>query len=140
MPSIKHQAYTIKKLIVKICAKSLTHSHGKSHWLYETTVLLNCFMYFHFISISILQGMRMTGEDSETLHLTHLERESTGAYLCSASNTEGETRSSSLYLKVQCKYIFFLSFHFNPILCRVILCLQYISYKLVHKFQTFEDA
>ncbi|KAL7023357.1 hypothetical protein ACKWTF_012568 [Chironomus riparius] len=46
-------------------------------------------------------GMRMTGEDSETLHLTLLERESTGAYLCSASNTEGETRSSSLYLKVQ---------------------------------------
>lgn len=50
--------------------------------------------------------MRMTGEDSETLHLTSLERESTGAYLCSASNTEGETRSSSLYLKVQCKYRF----------------------------------
>lgn len=49
------------------------------------------------------QGMRMTGENTETLHLTMLERESSGSYACAASNTEGETRSSSLYLKVQCK-------------------------------------
>lgn len=48
--------------------------------------------------------MRMTGENTETLHLTMLERESSGSYACAASNTEGETRSSSLYLKVQCKY------------------------------------
>jgi hypothetical protein len=45
----------------------------------------------------------MTGENTETLHLTILERESSGAYACAATNTEGETRSSSLYLKVQCK-------------------------------------
>ncbi|CAO1422538.1 unnamed protein product [Diamesa serratosioi] len=46
-------------------------------------------------------GMRMTGENTETLHLTFLERESGGSYACSASNTEGETRSSTLLLKVQ---------------------------------------
>lgn len=45
----------------------------------------------------------MTGENTETLHLTFLERESGGSYACSASNTEGETRSSTLLLKVQCK-------------------------------------
>ena len=48
--------------------------------------------------------MRMSGESSEIMHLTHLERESAGAYACGAANTEGETRSSSLTLKVQCKY------------------------------------
>ncbi|XP_030244224.1 uncharacterized protein LOC115564254 [Drosophila navojoa] len=46
-------------------------------------------------------GMRMSGESSEIMHLTHLERESAGAYACGATNTEGETRSSSLTLKVQ---------------------------------------
>jgi len=46
----------------------------------------------------------MSGENTETLHLIFLERESAGSYACSASNTEGETRSSSLTLKVQCKY------------------------------------
>ncbi|XP_017041692.1 nephrin isoform X3 [Drosophila ficusphila] len=46
-------------------------------------------------------GMRMSGESSEIMHLTQLERESAGAYACGATNTEGETRSSSLTLKVQ---------------------------------------
>ncbi|XP_023159288.1 hemicentin-1, partial [Ceratitis capitata] len=46
-------------------------------------------------------GMRMSGESSEILHLTQLARESAGAYACGAANTEGETRSSSLTLKVQ---------------------------------------
>lgn len=48
--------------------------------------------------------MRMSGESGETLHLVQLERESAGSYACAASNTEGETRSSSITLKVQCKY------------------------------------
>lgn len=47
----------------------------------------------------------MSGESSEIMHLTQLERESAGAYACGATNTEGETRSSSITLKVQCKYI-----------------------------------
>ncbi|GAB0094140.1 Immunoglobulin-like domain [Sergentomyia squamirostris] len=46
-------------------------------------------------------GMRMTGENSETLHLTMLERESEGSYSCSALNTEGETQSTPLVLQVQ---------------------------------------
>ncbi|KAH8306438.1 hypothetical protein KR018_011521 [Drosophila ironensis] len=46
-------------------------------------------------------GMRMSGESSEIMHLTQLERESAGLYACGASNSEGETRSSSLTLKVQ---------------------------------------
>ena len=49
--------------------------------------------------------MSMSGENTETLHLTSLERESSGSYACSAQNTEGETRSSSLILKVLCKLI-----------------------------------
>uniref|UniRef100_A0AAG5CS19 Ig-like domain-containing protein n=1 Tax=Anopheles atroparvus TaxID=41427 RepID=A0AAG5CS19_ANOAO len=46
-------------------------------------------------------NMRMSGENGETLYLTQLERESSGSYACAASNTEGETRSSSLMLKIQ---------------------------------------
>ncbi|KAH8288367.1 hypothetical protein KR054_001703 [Drosophila jambulina] len=46
-------------------------------------------------------GMRMSGESTEIMHLTQLERESAGAYACGATNTEGETRSSSLTLRVQ---------------------------------------
>ncbi|XP_034487354.1 nephrin isoform X2 [Drosophila innubila] len=46
-------------------------------------------------------GMRMSGESTDIMHLTQLERESAGAYACGATNTEGETRSSSLTLKVQ---------------------------------------
>lgn len=45
----------------------------------------------------------MTGESTETLHLTQLQRESAGFYSCGAQNTEGETRSSTITLKVQCK-------------------------------------
>lgn len=45
----------------------------------------------------------MSGESTEILHLTQLARESAGAYACGAANTEGETRSSSLTLKVQCE-------------------------------------
>uniref|UniRef100_A0A1B0BBE0 Ig-like domain-containing protein n=1 Tax=Glossina palpalis gambiensis TaxID=67801 RepID=A0A1B0BBE0_9MUSC len=40
-------------------------------------------------------GMRMSGESNDILHLTQLERESAGAYACGAINTEGETRSSN---------------------------------------------
>ncbi|KAL5283451.1 hypothetical protein ACFFRR_005995 [Megaselia abdita] len=46
-------------------------------------------------------GMRMSGENLEILYLLNLERESAGSYACGATNTEGETRSSSLTLKVQ---------------------------------------
>jgi hypothetical protein len=45
----------------------------------------------------------MSGESSETLHLTQLERESGGSYACAAENQEGETRSSTLTLRIQCK-------------------------------------
>ncbi|XP_055679203.1 hemicentin-1 isoform X3 [Lutzomyia longipalpis] len=46
-------------------------------------------------------GMRMTGESSETLHLMMLERESEGSYSCSALNIEGETQSTPLVIQVQ---------------------------------------
>ncbi|SPP80624.1 uncharacterized protein LOC117582815 isoform X4 [Drosophila guanche] len=46
-------------------------------------------------------GMRMSGESTDIMHLTQLERESAGAYACGATNTEGETRSSSLTLRLQ---------------------------------------
>lgn len=49
--------------------------------------------------------MRMSGENGETLHLTQLERESAGGYACAATNDEGESRSSSITLKIQCKYL-----------------------------------
>lgn len=45
----------------------------------------------------------MSGEAAEVLHLIGMERESAGTYACSAMNTEGETRSSHLSLRVQCK-------------------------------------
>lgn len=47
--------------------------------------------------------MRMSGENTETLHLTQLQRESGGNYACGAQNSEGETRSTTLTLNVQCK-------------------------------------
>lgn len=62
-----------------------------------TRTAFNCI--FH-----LFQGMRMSGENLEILYLLNLERESAGSYACGATNTEGETRSSSLTLKVQCKY------------------------------------
>ncbi|XP_062557837.1 hemicentin-1 isoform X2 [Armigeres subalbatus] len=46
-------------------------------------------------------NMRMSGESGETLHLTQLERESAGGYACAATNEEGESRSSSITLKIQ---------------------------------------
>lgn len=46
----------------------------------------------------------MSGESIEVLHLVAVERESAGTYACSALNTEGETRSSHLSLRVQCKW------------------------------------
>lgn len=61
------------------------------------------FLFFSLLFLSPLQGMRMSGESTEIMHLTQLERESAGAYACGATNTEGETRSSSLTLRVQCK-------------------------------------
>lgn len=47
--------------------------------------------------------MRMSGENTETLHLTQLQRESGGNYACGAQNSEGETRSTTLTLQVQCE-------------------------------------
>ena len=61
-----------------------------------------------WITVSVcctLQGMRMSGEAQDVLHLTGVDRESAGTYACSALNTEGETRSSSLTLRVQCEYL-----------------------------------
>lgn len=49
--------------------------------------------------------MRMSGESKDILQLTNLERESSGDYSCGALNAEGETRSSSIVLTVQCKNI-----------------------------------
>lgn len=43
-------------------------------------------------------------EDIDMLELLFLERESAGFYACSATNSEGETRSSTITLKVQCKF------------------------------------
>ncbi|XP_065372500.1 uncharacterized protein side isoform X2 [Calliphora vicina] len=74
-------------------------------------------------------GMRMSGESSEIMHLTQLERESAGAYACGATNTEGETRSSSITLRVQysprCKpgteqtSIGAINMHSIPVKCEV---------------------
>ncbi|XP_058985575.1 uncharacterized protein LOC109612281 isoform X2 [Musca domestica] len=74
-------------------------------------------------------GMRMSGESSEIMHLTQLERESAGAYACGATNMEGETRSSSITLRVQysprCKpgteqtSIGAINMHSIPVKCEV---------------------
>lgn len=64
------------------------------------------FIYILYIfpqKYSHSQGMRMSGEAVDVLHLSGVERESAGTYACSALNTEGETRSSHLTLRVQCK-------------------------------------
>lgn len=63
-------------------------------------------MMFDFFLFIIFQDMRMLGENTEYLHLTLLQRESAGAYSCGAINTQGETRSTTIILKVQCEYIF----------------------------------
>lgn len=52
----------------------------------------------------------MSGEALDILHLAGVDRESAGTYACSAMNTEGETRSSHLTLRVQCKSNFCLVF------------------------------
>lgn len=52
--------------------------------------------------------MRMSGESKDVLELTLLERESSGEYSCGALNSEGETRSSSIVLTVQCKIYCFI--------------------------------
>lgn len=60
----------------------------------------------HFTTVCVFvppQGMRMSGEAGEVLHLVGVERESAGNYACLATNTEGETTSSNLTLRVQCK-------------------------------------
>lgn len=46
----------------------------------------------------------MSGEFTESLNLIDVKRESTGLYSCGARNSEGESRSSTLSLKVQCEY------------------------------------
>lgn len=46
----------------------------------------------------------MSGENTETLHLTNLQRQHIGEYSCSSSNEIGENHSSTLNLRVQCKF------------------------------------
>lgn len=46
----------------------------------------------------------MSGENTETLHLTNLERQNIGEYSCSSRNDLGENHSSTLTLRVQCKF------------------------------------
>ncbi|XP_055324550.1 B-cell receptor CD22 [Sitodiplosis mosellana] len=46
-------------------------------------------------------GMRMSGENTETLHLTNLERQNIGEYSCSSRNDLGENHSSTITLRVQ---------------------------------------
>ena len=41
--------------------------------------------------------------DGQRLRLRGVAKESAGEYSCSAVNREGETRSSSVVLRVQCK-------------------------------------
>lgn len=45
----------------------------------------------------------MSGENTETLHLTKLERQNIGEYSCSSRNELGENHSSTITLRVQCK-------------------------------------
>lgn len=47
--------------------------------------------------------MKIMNEDTDLLELIFVERETAGFYACSAINSEGETRSSTITLKVQCK-------------------------------------
>lgn len=54
------------------------------------------------------QGMRMSGETTETLHLTNLERQHIGEYSCSSTNEVGENHSLVVILKVQCECIMML--------------------------------
>lgn len=49
------------------------------------------------------QGMRMSGENTETLHLNNLERQNIGEYSCSSKNEIGENHSTTLTLRVQCE-------------------------------------
>lgn len=46
----------------------------------------------------------MSGENTETLHLMNLERQNIGEYSCSSKNEIGENHSSTITLRVQCKY------------------------------------
>jgi hypothetical protein len=46
--------------------------------------------------------------DGQKLTLRGVAKESAGEYSCSAVNREGETRSSSVVLRVQCKWFSFI--------------------------------
>jgi hypothetical protein len=46
--------------------------------------------------------------DGQKLTLRGVVKESAGEYACSAVNREGETRSSSVILRVQCKWFSFI--------------------------------
>ena len=48
--------------------------------------------------------------DGQKLTLRGVVKESAGEYSCSAVNGEGETRSSSVTLRVQCKWFSFFFF------------------------------
>lgn len=45
----------------------------------------------------------MSGENTETLHLINLARQNIGEYSCASKNELGESHSSTIVLRVQCK-------------------------------------
>lgn len=101
-----------------------------------TRTAFNCI--FH-----LFQGMRMSGENLEILYLLNLERESAGSYACGATNTEGETRSSSLTLKVQCKYIILFSMvlcSFSSVILYSLLWLENALWCIYHNIITNLEA
>lgn len=60
-------------------------------------------LIFLFRFVGNLQGMRMSGENTETMHLNNLERQNIGEYSCSSKNEIGENHSTTLTLRVQCE-------------------------------------
>lgn len=66
-------------------------------------------MGLFFISFSSffyenIQGIRIAGEKTNTLHIFSLEKEDNGEYSCSAMNSEGESMSPHLNLSIECEY------------------------------------
>lgn len=84
------------------------YSVSGSLWGIETALCDNLVLILlpisFFLSPFFSQNMRMSGESLDILQLVNVDRESAGTYACSALNTEGETRSSHLTLRVQCEY------------------------------------
>lgn len=98
-----------------------TNSFGWYKNVREVFIYLFIFLFFFsFLMINLdfslfspwlvcvcvcFQGMRMSGEITETLHLTNLERQNIGEYSCSSRNELGENHSSTITLRVQCKFM-----------------------------------